>query len=102
MRLTFSSSTPSPVVVSPIDGCVRTFRSVATSLPPRALPHRFKGSAPGELPPGHHLSRPSRQPPWCLHVCPRMLSRDRDARPRQRPHEVLELRGSPALEGGAV
>ena len=35
-------------------------RSVCASLPPRALPHRFEGSAPD---PGRYLSRPSASPP---------------------------------------
>src|SRR5947209_2041320 len=72
------------------------------SLPSRALPHRFEGSAPGGHSQRRYLSRLGRQPPWVPGLA-RMLARAcRTALPGQDLDELLELIGPPALERGAV
>src|SRR5262249_22419271 len=102
VRLTPCRRIASPPRAPPSKGSARDFSSVCNALPPRALPHRFEGSAPGESLPGRHLSRPTRQPPWCLLAVGVMLARERQSRPGQGAHEVLELGGRPALERRAV
>src|ERR1700677_2334939 len=68
--------------------CARDCSSIGTRLPPRALPHRFKGSAPGDLlldAISASLHPPASSPVFLLVMLPRVMDLHAGPTARMRP-----------------